>query len=450
MSVLTFITAAVVVYGLLGRHGYGRALALGGSTAAGSAIALGGTAVPTFYAVAIGAAAGLGVRLLGDARAPARPQQHLPPGSAMLLLFLVWSSFVTLVAPLLFDGLITVTPSSTPLIAGVVTSSNVAQIGYLFLGLCVVIYLARSTKSGPELIGLSVGTGIVLSAWRYLNQLVGIPFPEGVFDNSPSFAYIETAAGGIARFRGIFSEPSSLAGACLIATAYMLPRAARTSGWRRAGALVVAAVSVYLGIVSTSATFVVAGLVTAVIAGLAAVIGFLSRRTSLSRLLSLVGCAAVIVAIWALPTIFAFVGQTVNDKVSSSSYTERSSANTDALNIFLDTYGFGVGLGSARASSFLPTLLCATGALGTLFLAASLTTLIYRSSALREYRPVLWALVALLVVKIAAGPDLSDSTGIFWMSLGLLSQGVLQARRRVAPLSDTIDVVQPRRRSTSP
>ncbi len=430
MSILTFITAAVVVYGLLGRHGYGRALALGGSTAAGSAIAVGGTAVPTFYAVAIGAAVALGIKLLGDGRAPAHPQEQLPPGTSMLLLFLVWSSVVTLVAPLLFDGLVTVTPGSTPLVAGVVTASNVAQIGYLGLGFFVVVYLARSTKAGPELIGLSVGAGIVLSAWRYLNQLVSLPFPEGVFDNSPSFAYIETAAGGIARFRGIFSEPSSLAGACLIAIAYMLPRAALVRGWRRVGALVVAGVAIYLGVVSTSATFVVAGLVTALIAAVASIVGFLSRRTSLSRLLSLIGCAAVIVAIWALPTIFAFVGQTVNDKVSSSSYTERSSANGDALNIFLDTYGFGVGLGSARASSFLPTLLCATGAIGALLLVASVTTLIYRSSGLREYRPVLWALVSLLVIKIAAGPDLSDSTGIFWMSLGLLSRGILQARRQ--------------------
>jgi hypothetical protein len=44
---------------------------------------------------------------------------------------------------------------------------------------------------------------------------------------------------------------------------------------------------------------------------------------------------------------------------------------------------------------------------------------------------VLWALIALLVVKVAAGPDLSDSSGIFWISLGLLSRGILEARRQV-------------------
>ena len=40
---------------------------------------------------------------------------------------------------------------------------------------------------------------------------IGLPFPEGVFDNSPSFAYIETAPNNVERFRGISSEPAGLA-----------------------------------------------------------------------------------------------------------------------------------------------------------------------------------------------------------------------------------------------
>jgi hypothetical protein len=431
LSVLTFITAAVVVYGLLGRRGYGRALALGGATVAGSAVVVGGTAIPTFYAVAVGAAAVLAIGLLGSGRGGPRMPQASPPGMSLLVGFVVWSTFVTLIAPLLFDGLVTVTPAATPLVAGVLTTSNIAQTGYLVLGVCVLLYIARSERSRPELIGLTAGAAIVLSAWRYLSQVAGLPFPEGVLDNSPRFAYIETAAGGAPRFRGIFSEPASLAGACLIAIAYMIPRASLVTGWRRVGTLGVAGIALYLGIVSTSATFVVAGIVTGLVAAIAGIVGFLSRRTSLSRLLSVAGCVTVVVAIWALPTIFSFVGKTVNDKVRSSSYTERSTANADALNIFVDTFGFGVGLGSARASSFLPTLLCATGAVGAILLTAFLATVLYQASGLKEYRPVLWALIALLVVKVAAGPDLSDSSGIFWISLGLLSRGILEARRQV-------------------
>ncbi|WP_375422730.1 hypothetical protein [uncultured Friedmanniella sp.] len=429
MSGLTFVTLFVVVYGVLGRAGYGRALALGGATAAGSAIVVSGTAIPTFYAVALGVVVALVLRLLGSGRAPTRSREVLPPATLLLMLFLGWSVVVTLVAPMLFDGLETVTPGSTRLVAGVVTSSNLAQIVYLFLGVCVVVFLARSPSARPELVGLAAGACTVLSLWRYLHQLAGLPFPEGFFDNSPSFAYIQTAAGNIPRFRGILSEPSSLAGSSLVTIAYMLPRAGMLRGWRQFAALALAGAAFYLGIISTSATFVVAGLAAALLVGGAGLIGFLARRTSLSRVLSLVGCAAVVIGIWVLPTISSFVESTINDKVSSASYTERSSANGDSLNIFLDTWGFGVGLGSARASSFLPTLLSATGIIGSLLFVAAVATLIYRGAAVREYRPVLWALVTLLVVKIAAGPDLSDSTGVFWLSLGLLSRAALQNRQ---------------------
>jgi hypothetical protein len=46
--------------------------------------------------------------------------------------------------------------------------------------------------------------------------------------------------------------------------------------------------------------------------------------------------------------------------------------------------------------------------------------------------------VAVLVLKVVAGPDLSDSSGILWMSLGLLSRAALvaQARKKHPPAVD--------------
>ena len=76
MTSLTLATLAVVVYGVLNRHGYGRALALGGVTASGAAVVVGSVAVPTFYAVALGTVVALGLQLLGNGRAPA----HAPCG----------------------------------------------------------------------------------------------------------------------------------------------------------------------------------------------------------------------------------------------------------------------------------------------------------------------------------------------------------------------------------
>lgn len=448
MTTLTLVTLFVIGYGTLSRHGYGHALALGGVTAAGAAVVVGSTAVPTFYAVALGTVVAFGLRLLGNGRTVAHAGRRLPPGVTLLLLFLAWSTFVTLVAPVLFDGLTVPTPTGPRnLASGIVTSSNIAQTIYLAIGVCVVVFLARSPSSRPQLIGLAAGTTTLLSLWRTLHELIGIPFPEGVLDNSPFFAYIETAPGGVQRFRGILSEPAALAGSSLVTISYMLSRSRQLRGGRRAGALAVAGAAAYLGTISTSATFVVAAGAIALIAALTFAFGFVLRRTSVSEIVSVVACVMVIVALWVLPIVADFAESTVNEKVSSSSFTERSSADSQSYDILLDTFGLGVGLGASRASSFLPGLLGTTGLGGALLFAAAIVGLVHRCASVLEYRPVVWALVTILVVKVIAGPDLSDSSGVLFMSLGLLSHAALTVDARRVGASSPASFV-PGRRST--
>jgi hypothetical protein len=204
-----------------------------------------------------------------------------------------------------------------------------------------------------------------------------------------------------------------------------------------------AAVATYLGTISTSASFVVAAVVVAFIAALTFVVGFVSRRASVSVAVTMLTCALVIVGLWVLPIVADFVEATVNDKVSSASFNERSGANTVSYEIFLDTFGVGVGLGGSRASSFFPGLLSTTGVVGTLLFAAVIVTLIRRSADVTEYRPVVWALVTLLVLKIVAGPDLSDNSGVVWMSLGLLSHAVLLREARTGDNTSTARVISP-------
>jgi hypothetical protein len=374
--------------------------------------------------------------LLGNGKTPRAARRTLPPAVSLLLCFWIWSVLVTLVAPVFFDGMtVLVPPRSVRLTATFFTHSNTAQVIYLALGVSVVTFLARSARSRPELIGLLAGLTTLLSLWRYLYQLIGLPFPEGVMDNSPAFAYIETAPDNVERFRGIASEPAGLAGSCLVTIAYMLPRSLQVRGWRRAGALSVATVATYLGVISTSTTFVVAGVAIALVAGLAAAVGFLLRRAHISAIASVVVCALVVAAIWILPIVADFVETSVNEKVSSSSFTERSSANSLSMGVFIDTYGFGVGLGSNRASSFVPSLLSTTGILGGLLFVAAVATLIRQSAPVREYRPVVWGLVGLLVVKVLSGPDLSDTSGVLWISLGLLSHAALKANSNAPQVS---------------
>jgi hypothetical protein len=81
-----------------------------------------------------------------------------------------------------------------------------------------------------------------------------------------------------------------------------------------------------------------------------------------------------------------------------------------------------------------------TGIVGALLLAAAIVTLIRRSAGVLEYRPVVWALVTAIVLKVVGGPDMSDPSGVFWMSLGLLSRAALleEARRVPADSPDSV------------
>ena len=110
MTSLTLVTILIIAYGVLGRKGYGRALALAGVTASGAAAIVGDFAVPTFYAIAIGTIVALGLSLLGNGKTPDAARRSLPPAVSLLVCFLIWSVLVTLVAPVLFDGMTVLVP----------------------------------------------------------------------------------------------------------------------------------------------------------------------------------------------------------------------------------------------------------------------------------------------------------------------------------------------------
>ena len=429
MSALTLIVLVVIAYGALNSYGYGRALAIGGATSAGAFVTVGATSVPTFYVAAFGGIALFVVaRLLKPDPADTVRFRDVP-GVMLLSVFFIWSLVVIGLSPLIFNGARLVSPTAKQLIAGVITTSNIAQLSYLAIGIGAMVILARARNAGPEIIGLTLVLAIGLSFWRYLNIYAGVPFPEGLFDNSPGFAYIETAPGGVARFRGIFSEPAALAGSAIVTVAYGFSRAYRLRGARRIGLLVLVSVAIFLGFFSTSTTFFVAGIVMLAIVGVTFGLGLLARRMQLNSGIVIVGCVLAIAAIWVLPAVGTLVGTALEDKFGSASYSERSGSDSGSYQVFIDSWGFGVGLGSGRASSILPTLLSTSGLLGTLMFAVAIVGVGIRAVPLQHLRPVLWALVTLFVVKLIAGPDPFDPTGLLWMCLGVLGHGIIAADR---------------------
>ncbi|WP_084126831.1 hypothetical protein [Demequina sp. NBRC 110054] len=428
MGVLTVVALVLIGYGLATRR-YDRALALSGVTSAGAVAVVGPIAVPTFYAVALGLVVVLGSRYFLGGAARGRASLGAVPGAGLFLAFFAWAVLVTLVAPMLFPGLDTVTPADAELVAGYLTTSNIAQILYLALSIGVVLIFAHTVGAGPQTLGLMFTVAMLLSLWRYLGINFGVPFPYGVFDNSPGFEYIETSPDGTSRFRGIHPEPAALAGMALAAAVYSVSRAVQVRGLWRVGNLVIAGIAIFLGIISTSTSFVVIG---AVMLGLSAafVVGrFASRRTGWSLPVVYVVLALVVASVWLVPVTYEYLHEVLTDKVASDSYGQRSGSDANSYLVFLDTYGFGVGLGSARASSFLATLLSATGYVGALLFAAAIFAVARPASRIHAAQPVMWVLVVVLLTKLLSGPDVTSTSGVLWMTLGVLVSMVLADRR---------------------
>ncbi|MEH3075705.1 MAG: hypothetical protein PGN11_03365 [Quadrisphaera sp.] len=225
------------------------------------------------------------------------------------------------------------------------------------------------------------------------------------------------------RFRGIFSEPAGLAVACLVTIAYMTARLPQVRGLRRVGVGVVLAMAVFLGSISTSTTFIVSiALLVAMAVGVWLVEVVIARREL--TLGGVSGAAAALAALpFVVPLVLAFLTGEVSAKVGTSSYRDRSGADGDSYRILFDTFGFGVGLGSNRPSSFLASMLSTVGLVGTVLFAAAVVLLVTRTWTLRQYRPVVWALAAALLTKLISGPDLNDTSGLLWLCLGVLAHG---------------------------
>ncbi|WP_155852021.1 hypothetical protein [Ahrensia sp. 13_GOM-1096m] len=196
--------------------------------------------------------------------------------------------------------------------------------------------------------------------------------------------------GGLKRISGTFSEASAFANYTLalfaIATSFWLDRSPN----RYAGPI---AFSLFLTLLlSTSATALV---------GISAITFFLGCRSLTTSLqhpnrgrqifIAIFACLPVI-AIIITPTlapsiadeVITFLEEILFSKAQSRSGMERLQWNASAYQTFLDTYGFGAGLGSARASSYLLVLLSNIGIVGTALFTIFAASIIFSKSAWSE------------------------------------------------------------------
>lgn len=251
----------------------------------------------------------------------------------------------------------------------------------------------------------------------------------------------EVTLSGVRRVVGAYSEASSFgyftAGLFGFWTMYWL------YGGRQYLALiyVVALVLALIFSTSTSAYAAMAGLFLIVVAQ--SIRSLFAPKISRRQLVVLVlgsillpiAALVTVLALDAVPSFYAFMDQVVFSKLDSQSGVERGSWNREALRVFFETWLFGAGLGSVRASSLIVSSLATIGLPGVLALFAFLVSIFLRPTPKmgQERALVSGAKAACLIMLMHASVVLSSpDLGLLFFSLAAIThafaanRGVLQ------------------------
>ena len=318
-----------------------------------------------------------------------------PSAGFWLLLLVMWCAVTAYFLPRIFAGdvlISTVTRdmahSAGSLIALRPVSGNLTQLGYAIGGLIVFVAVRVLLRQdgGVERFGIAV---LALAGMNCLVALINLaelysPFP-------PLLQYVRNAnyqifnggeISGVARITGTFAEASAFSAFTLPLFAFTATLWLRSVRRRLTGLL--AAGSLMFLLFSTSTTAYIGLFACLVCMGTALVWNGMTQGgwpnfgavvVPVVVIVTIAFCALLLFDSSAVAAVVRFFDITVFNKLQSASGVERSAWNHQAWLNFMQTYGLGVGLGSARASSYPLVLLSNVGIVGTLLYLAFLTRL---------------------------------------------------------------------------
>lgn len=320
-----------------------------------------------------------------------------PPRAGFWLLLLTGFGLLTAIFfPYIFQGAVeTMTVervangrsyiSQTPLRF---SSNNITQSVYALGG--VVTFAAtfayfRTAVGGPQqLANAFIFLAIANLAFALLDVITYFTRTEYVmsFVRTANYALLTgSEKGGLKRISGTFPEASTFAGYALIL--FAVTASLWLDRFRSWATGILAALSLTALVLSTSATALVGIIIVLPYLWLRAFTTSVHNPATSRPSFLVVAVALIPVAILSLfilspaiaDSLQQFMDEMLLSKANSQSGRERSLWNATAYQTFLDTYGLGAGLGSARASSYVLVLLSNVGVFGlllyTIFVIAS-------------------------------------------------------------------------------
>ncbi len=283
--------------------------------------------------------------------------------------------------PRLFEGAIDVFAMRAELQVAIPlqpSSANITQTFYFVmttLGVLSFYLVARTPQLKPHLFNALLFGGAVTALAGVVDittYTLGLGALLEPFRTATYAFLVDSEVLGAKRVVGLSSEASAYAGLCMsFATPiFFLRQSFQTARTRNLIAPATFLVLVVMIALSTSST----GYVGMAVLG-AVLVAYGLREASRGRaagwqsLILVYAAAALILSIVVfkadiLQKGVEMVDEMVFHKTQSSSYIERSSWNRVTFQAFLDTFGLGAGLGSARASSWVVSILGNIGAVG--------------------------------------------------------------------------------------
>jgi hypothetical protein len=393
-----------------------------GSAAAFTLPSLGGTNIPPAHLLL----AFLAIKLLGTRVLSKRVVDGLAVGSPgfWLLITLIYSVAGAYFLPRIFAGQTFVFPARTigytlPLEPAM---SNVTQSIYLAADfVCfILLYAYAGTVDGRATLGnaalVCAALNLMFAAIDLLTYFTNTTELLSFIRNANYGLLNETELAGLKRITGSFTEASSFGAATLGYCAFTLRL--WLSGIRPTLTFVLTSLSLIALLYSTSTTAYVGLAAFLAVVYLGALANALRRQINSQTLFFIAGVPivlpALIIAI-ALIDNSSYVKDLfdtlVLNKMSSDSGIERSSWNSQGLQNLFDTFGFGVGNGSMRASSYAISVLASLGIFGALPMAIFLI-LVFVSRARRNgshretdayQKAAKYACLAWLMTSLASG-----------------------------------------------
>lgn len=354
---------------------------------------------------------------------------------AVLTIFVVYSVLLTQVAVRLYSGSVSVVTLANPL-SGLQklapTAQNLTTSLYLIESLMVTLAFAAlcSMRDFEKLLLRAIlFGGVVLAATGVLSTVadtLGLSSLLDPFRNASYTMLLEAEVLGTRRLTGLMPEASAFGGATALFSAALLFLQGSYVGRARIFALMTSLILLLFSVFSTSSTaYVLAGIIVIIIFyNLAASSiwrqAFYKANFGVLGLSALYAVLGFILAYAMNPHVFdhavAIVDASVFQKETSASYAERMSWNTAAVTAFYDSSGLGIGLGSARTSSYYASLVSSVGVLGSaLFLASLALVFTYRKPVQFVYRNLVGGLKQVLIISLcssAVGSATADF-GIF-------------------------------------